>query len=800
MATMIEQLKFEQECVERGTARYYAKQDRMRESGQGDQSDTVSHLLQDRLVEVSTRIKEIASTNIGRGAVYNKLLRKAALEEDYLKIAYIGTKTAFQVLLMPKENTVLKVCLEIASRLEADLKCQLFEAAHPAYYAIVNKSFVDQKVTDYVHKHKVLMKKFTEFNIDWNNWTPLQKTQIGSRVLRAILNVFFDVLFIRKDWSRGKSTARLDTTNLFDEWAGEFEKERGFMYPFLLPLKIKPKDWIAEERFGGYYSTKMCVRFPMIKTKGKAHRAYVDNGNPEAHRMAINKLQGTAWEINHEVLAIQKQVYEKGLNIGIPSSEQIKPIEFPEHLQNVEKEDLTDEQKEEIGDWKAVAKRMYGREQERKGKVLAFMQAYKLANELDSWEEFYFAYNADFRGRIYCATAGLSPQGADTAKALLTFKNRVRLGEAGVRWLAIHGANTYGVDKVSYDERVQWVQDNIENIEATVYDPISNKSWWSDADKPYQFLAFCLEWRNSEYGRNKDYRSNIPVGMDGSCNGLQHYSAMLRDEVGATATNLVPCDRPNDIYGDVAEVTTNLLTEQEDDYRASKWLRVGINRKCAKRPVMTLPYGATQQSARQYILEYVQDNWTKFDLDEKHQWEFAKYLTPILWTAIGQVVIAARETMSWLQKNIAKDYICWITPIGFPVYQYYKKSKEIQVYTQLNGKLRLILRDADNEGSPNVYAQRNGIAPNFVHSIDSTHMVMTINRTELVDLAMIHDDFGTHAGNAPVLAVDTRLAFKDLYTKCDPLEEWATQQGLTDLPELGEYDINVITEAEYFFG
>lgn len=795
------QIKWEHECIERGTARYYATQDRMKESGQADQSDTISYLLRDRLDEVAEKIEKLSRTMRGRGGKYNKLLRTAALNGDFLKVAYIGTKTAFQVILMPKENTALKVCLEIASRLEADLKCQLFEAKYPAYYAVVNKSFKDQKVVDYVHRHKVLMKKFGEFNIKWNTWSPRQKVQVGSKVLRCILEVFWDVLFLRKDWSRGKSTTRLDTTSLFDEWAGEFEKEKGFMYPFFLPLKVPPKAWELGNAYGSYYTTQMCSRYPMIKTKGKAHRKFVDAANPQQHRNAINRMQRTAWKINTQVLDIQRTVYEKGLKIGMPSNKIIEAPVFPKHLEAISKDGLTEDNKQEIGDWKALAKRAHGLEQQRKGKVLAFMQSFKLANEIKDWDKLYFAYNCDFRGRIYCATAGLSPQGADTAKGLLHFERGVHLGADGIRWLATHGANTYGVDKISFDDRIAWINSNLTSIRNVVSDPINAREFWGNADKPYQFLAFCFEWEKCNYGTDKTYRSNLPIGMDGSCNGLQHFSAMLRDKIGAESTNLrANILRPNDIYGEVAKVTRNHLQKMADDPRAIKWLSVGINRKCAKRPVMTLPYGATQQSARQYILEYTQDNWAKFDLDEKHQWEFAKFLTPILWEAIGEVVVAAREAMRWLQSNVTSDYMHWMTPIGFPVYQYYKKCESVAVNTMLNGRIVLFLKDADQTGEANKYAQRLGIAPNFVHSIDSTHMVMTVNKINLPAYAMIHDDFGTHAGNAQKLAVALRATFLELYTKYNPLEDWAVQiESNKELPFMGEYNVEEIKNALYFF-
>lgn len=36
--------------------------------------------------------------------------------------------------------------------------------------------------------------------------------------------------------------------------------------------------------------------------------------------------------------------------------------------------------------------------------------------------------------------------------------------------------------------------------------------------------------------------------MDGSCNGLQHYAALGRDEAGGAAVNLLPSDAPQDVY------------------------------------------------------------------------------------------------------------------------------------------------------------------------------------------------------------------------------------------------------------
>lgn len=69
--------------------------------------------------------------------------------------------------------------------------------------------------------------------------------------------------------------------------------------------------------------------------------------------------------------------------------------------------------------------------------------------------------------------------------------------------------------------------------------------WWQEADSPWQLLAVCYDLQAALASGNPEaYRSKIPVHQDGSCNGLQHYAALGRDEPGGRAVNLLPVDRP----------------------------------------------------------------------------------------------------------------------------------------------------------------------------------------------------------------------------------------------------------------
>ena len=796
---MKDQLEWEQECVNRSKQAYLDRQAKTREHGT-ELTDACSYVLRDRLIEIGEHIKEDCKKGSrGLNAAYNKLVRQlAGEEEDYTKVGYICLQYLLIYLARSTKVKVTKFVSVIGTKMEAEMKCAMFEAEYPAYFHTVMRSMKEQGVSSAVHKQKTMMKKFNDFDLDWTPWTTQMKVHVGTRVFRNVLKVMDDVVFLQKKFYSGKTDFFIDTTDNFDKWVNEFESARGIMHPQFLPLKIPPVPW-ENQNSGAYYSP--ALRLPFIKTRNKRGRDFIKKHPPLQHYRAVNKMQRTEWKINEKVLDVQAQIFQQNLSIGMPSSQPVEMSKFPYHLELVDKPDLTDDQKEEIAHWKQLRKRQYDDERKRKGRVISFRQSHLLAQEIRTWDKLYFAYNCDFRGRVYCATTGLSPQGADDAKGLLKFAKGVKLGKDGIKWLAVQGANTFGADKLSYADRVKWVEEREDMIRGIVEHPLDNREW-GEADKPYQFLAFCFEWAEADYGRNPEAVGHIAVGLDGSCNGLQHFSAMLRDEVGAKATNLLNCDKPEDIYGEVALVTTKKLQELADGGcgLAQVWLQVGVTRKCAKRPVMTLPYGATMQSARDYVFEYVLENWTSFNLPEKEQWEMTKYLTPILWESIGEVVIAARAAMAWLQKNVGTEFCQWTTILGFPVHQHYLIENIVEVCTFLEGNVKLYTPDM-NKGIAYKAGHRNGIAPNFVHSVDSSHMILSINAVDLHSYAMIHDDFGTHAGNTERLFKTIRRTFKYMYSKTDPIRHWAKQMGVSTagLPR-GNYDIEEITKANYFFG
>ena len=421
---------------------------------------------------------------------------------------------------------------------------------------------------------------------------------------------------------------------------------------------------------------------------------------------------------------------------------------------------------------------------------------------------------------------GINPQADDLGRSLLHFARGEPLGEDGANWLAVHVANLFGVDKVSMAARLQWVVDNTELLLDSAMDPLDGKRFWLTAAHPWQALAACFEWMGYLV-QGPAYVSRLPIAMDGSCNGLQHYSALLRDEVGGHATNLTSSAEPQDIYQIVADRTLETLkARRKEELRAgqseetlcSRWLANGVSRQMVKRPVMTLPYGATKYGMRDQILKEVrkvqEETGTPVFADSDGFAE-AKYLGDAVYDCIGSVVIAAREAMDWLQcaaRVAAQDGlpIRWTAPSGLPVQQDYRKRKgrEVDAYV---GTQRVRIRLQIDTATLDAKRQALGIAPNYVHSLDSAHMMSTIELCLIEgihDFAMIHDSYGVHACNAGEIAALLRSAFVLQY-EGDALAQFRSELAaqlpasltaeLPELPSMGTLKLDDVQESMYFF-
>jgi DNA-directed RNA polymerase len=398
---------------------------------------------------------------------------------------------------------------------------------------------------------------------------------------------------------------------------------------------------------------------------------------------------------------------------------------------------------------------------------------------------------------------------------LLFSEEKALKNEEGVKWLAVHGANCFGVDKESYEDRERWVKDNEMAILFAYREPMAS-TFWHKAKDPFQFLAFCKEWAGyCKFGYG--YKTGLPIGVDATCSGLQHYSAMLKDPVGARYVNILPSNKPQDIYQEVANVLVKKLEELvasgaiQDSEEAKKWLALGINRSTTKRVVMTTVYSLTQYASRQYIEEYIIDTNKDAFIDT---FKASLWLSPFLWKAVTEVIKGARVAMDYLKmctKDLSKmqEGIIWQVPSGFISHQKCMKKEKKEVKCDF-GDRRISLTIYDDSDKINSSKQVNAVCPNIIHSLDACHLMMVANRSKgegLSGFGAIHDCFFTHPSDVGVLQKVIRESFVDMYHESSFLEdfkvflEYKYNIKLPQVPVDDSFTLNLreVLQSPYFF-
>ena len=424
---------------------------------------------------------------------------------------------------------------------------------------------------------------------------------------------------------------------------------------------------------------------------------------------------------------------------------------------------------------------------------------------------FWFPNTIDFRGRVYPTSIYLSQVSNDVGRSLLLFGKGKKLGPNGFDWLKIHLINLTGTKKSSTNqERLEYADAIMDDIIDSAENPLTGRGWWKESDDPWQTLACCIEINKVRQTDNpEEYVCHFPVHQDGSCNGLQHYAALGRDFEGARSVNLLPQHRPADVYSEVAA-----LVEKKRKKDASKGDECAIkldgfvNRKLVKATVMTNVYGVTNYGARLQFRKVLQDI-DGFEKDKVNA--CSSYLVKTVFASIGDLFTCSKEIQDWLigiSIAISKRLnmpVEWITPFGFPVVQYYYKNQ--------SGKLKV---DSNR--------QKNGCPPNFIHSLDATHMMLTSLYCEKqgINFASVHDSYWTHPCSVEQLSQILREQFVNLYSDdllnnlsnyfLNTYRPYLIENSLlvdkTDLqilnliknvPSRGKFDINQVLKSNYFF-
>jgi len=618
----------------------------------------------------------------------------------------------------------------------------------------------------------------------------------------------FDSLFSVRTEPKGKD--KFVQTVYFCTWFKQYLKDNianGNLVPsYNTPLVEKPIPW-NDFKGGGFHSDHF--KYNIISRGRKKDYKFSDLENIYK---TLNRLQNTGLKINEKIYEIFEHSVANNLGLGnLPRNEDPNFIEYP--YEGMKFKDLDEEQKLVVRDWAKNKTAVYSQQISNNSKYMKMMRTHGQAKRFKNYESIYFAYYIDYRGRIYPKANALSPQGDKYSKALLRFSEGKAIDTRDSEmFLAMHGANTFGEDKISFEDKHNWVLTSHEDILSCAKNPLDADAMWHKADDPWNFLAFCFEWE--QYSREgSSFKSHLSIAMDGSCNGLQHLSAMFLDEVGGKSVNLTNNAFKGDIYSDVQELCIQLLTNRKTAIGLKLVEINAVTRNSCKKPVMTVPYAGTKMGTRDSVRLYLEDNMLLKHFSEDDRTQVITEYTDALWDSIEATIIKGRDIMMFLKKSaplILKastgTTINWYTPNGFKVVQRKPNIKKIQANTLLGefvGNRRAMVQLQYAMDTPSSRKHGNSIAPNLIHSLDACHLQNTVlSLPEALSFNMIHDSYGTHAKDSRAMYEAIRQQFYDIYKNNDILQKFIKDQPEFDLPELptnGDLDLTEVLKSEYFF-
>lgn len=795
------QLQREQEMVHAGIQRYYDSIDEQSASSPGQQ------LLRRALPILTEAIRDFIDSADSPRAGRRQTAAVHLQGFDPAVVAYITLRTAINDMVKPVGISTTAVSL--SRMLEHHARTQtMSEVAPKVHQKVMNSTSKHAR-----HRKYAVSAAHRRLGIGGPSWDESIRLHVGMRLLELMEQHTELVQDVVIQIGGGKSQHRLVPSPKVEEWLRERHGREALLHPVYRAMVVPPVPW-SHPLKGGYLSDAM-PRVSMVRT-GNLDDIF-STSMPEVYA-AINAVQETPWRINKGVLSVFRELIAGGSELAkLPFGEDEELPPRPEDIpRDVPISSLDEVTKARLRKYNSECAAVYGRNARKVSKRFACLQVSSLAEDYAQFDRIYFPMSLDFRGRMYPVPTGLTPQGDDLSKGLLEFADGKPLGDGGLYWLFVHAANCWGHDKLPLDDRADWARQNLGRIMDSGIQPLDGKRFWLDAESPWQALAVSMEIAGAMTAEDsRMYVSHLPIGMDGSCSGLQHYSAMLRDPIGAAAVNLEPSDECADIYTSVSRKVSAWVDAScrgtDPDPMALAW-QGKVIRKIVKQPTMTFAYSVTHRGMRDQIVAALQ----KLDdsggyLGDTPYYAAATWLAPLVDRAIRQTVVAASEAMQWLQEvaRAATEEglpLYWCAPTGFPVLQDQRRpiGKRVKVY--YGGQpIKLTLQTE----SPRLDAKRqaSGIAPNLVHSMDAAHLMRTViaaREAGIRHFAMVHDSFGVHAADTTEFNTIIRREFIRMYQQ-DVLAEFREGMQsrmlgeLPPSPSMGTFDLDQVMDSDFFF-
>jgi DNA-directed RNA polymerase len=276
------------------------------------------------------------------------------------------------------------------------------------------------------------------------------------------------------------------------------------------------------------------------------------------------------------------------------------------------------------------------------------------------------------------------------------------------------------------------------------------------------------------------------IHQDGTCNGIQHASALLQDKATAFAVNCTAAGTdlaPQDVYGMVAVTAAEKLATYPE-------LAAMLTRDVCKKPVMVTGYGASEGTVDAAIAAKL----PTLSADE------LRVVCEAIHAAIGVHAAAVVRMTATLNEQITdflertgKQELTWRTPDGMIIKQRYMDEADKVIIQNgfkfsLTKNKYLVALDIDK--------MARAASPNFIHSLDAAHLRAVVRECEH-ELVAIHDSVGSH----PATFFETNAVIRDEFVKIHANNPMKTFEKWNEVKvaKTGDFDVNEVYNSTYLF-
>ena len=730
--------------------------------------DTLLPLVVARIEDTTARLTK------GQAGKAFKEIQQYLADVEPLVAAALAVKLTFDKVFSDKDksNQTVNVCDAIGLAVEQECQMRHYETHAPGLLHVLKENYWHRSIGTQ-QKIVVIRTLMNRYEVkQWDAWGRANRIKLGGWLLDCIMQS--SGWFTKDMQQEGRKRVHyIVPTPEFLEIKDAVMRDAELFSPLAWPMLIEPNDW-THEKCGGYVLNEVMRGHDMVR-----------RGNPtciqgERPIEFLNRIQKVAYRLNPFTVGVAEELDRLERAVG-------KFLPIIHHDLPTKPVDIADN-KEARHSYNRQAAAVYNLQAQEFKKSCRTRMTMEAVQRFKSKDKFFIPWSFDYRGRAYPIPAFLTPQDTDFGKSLLSFAEPAYMTPEAEDWLAFQVATTYGLDKATMQDRLDWVKNNTHLISCVASDPILHIHKWEAADEPWQFLSACDEYYHCVLKCDRHFTS-LPVATDATCSGLQILAGLAKDKNTASLVNVLPSDKPQDAYAVVARTATPFCPNS---------IRNHMDRKVVKRVVMTVPYNAKPFSNRGYIKDALLEKGIEIDKDDLTKTVIA------VRNAMDEVVPGPMAVMSWIESEVAKAIdmgkteLTWSTPSGFVVTQKLMKKDTIRIALQLMGDCRLTVATQDSDKVDKQH-HKNATAPNLIHSLDASLLHFSALAFN-APIALIHDSVLCRATDMSVLSAVVRETYMHLFAEHNYLQDFADQIGAeTDPPIIGDLEPSSVIDSTYFF-